>query len=151
MAFPGRSSYGFRLMASTTTLRVAGNVMLLTVLLLFSANAYPNRFTVLDCVVPLLLSRCAMVATMVSPAKLCGCAQSLTLCVKDWLVPSEKCTVKVCEAWLPLTPAASTLSEPNWPEGRVTVALATALAAITGPNAICVLLNVTEEPSRFEE
>ena len=59
--------------------------------------------------------------------------------------------MKVCEAWFPLTPAASTLRELNRPEGSVTVALATASSAFAGPNVNCVPPKVTEEPSRLEE
>src|SRR5581483_3327542 len=77
--------------------------------------------------------------------------QSLRLWVNDWVVPSEKWTVKTWPAWLPCTPVASILSEVNLPAGSVTVVLVTALAVFGAPNLNSTPFRARLDPSKLAE
>src|SRR5260370_8800125 len=89
-----------------------------------------------------------MVTPMDSPGKLCGCAQSLKLCVNDDVVPSVYVTVSACDDWFPLTPVASIFNEENLPAGRLIVcpfALPTSVPS-AGPRLNEIPLKVPVHP-----
>src|SRR4051812_40948690 len=75
------------------------------------------------------------------------------LCVNVELVPSVKFTTKLCDAWEPCTPVASSRTKENLPAGSVTVwpAQLTTSDALAAPRLNVVLFQVAGDVSRLAE